>query len=289
MAGLRALLISATAIFLAVLFRSSPYIMTTSSPSGSKPWADGPLALIPTPLHTTEKTDLFTTGASHMAMLHNAIHRGYNSIYHQAVHVRDADKADFIGYCLTWHKFVVSHHDDEENVLFSQMEELLGDKEIWGKTHQEHEAFLPGLAEFHKYLSTLASPADFSGADLLKIMTGFQEPFEEHFRSEISTIADLAAHPNAPKSGTPEADKAAATFSAWGKKTVMKAGISDVVPFFLVNLDASYEGGRWANWPPIPPPIKWSLVNLVGSWYGGRWRFASCDGAGNRRELSALE
>lgn len=73
-----------------------------------------------------------------MALLHNAIIRGYNSIYVQAPHVPDAEKADFIGYCLTWHKFVVSHHDDEEDVLFTKVEELLGDKTVWAETHKEH-------------------------------------------------------------------------------------------------------------------------------------------------------
>ena len=73
-----------------------------------------------------------------MAMLHNCIIRGYNSIWQQAPHVRDEDKADFVGYALTWHKFVKSHHDDEEANLFPKVEEQLADKELWADTHQEH-------------------------------------------------------------------------------------------------------------------------------------------------------
>lgn len=61
---------------------------------------------------------MFTSGASHMCMVHNSIFRGYNSIYHQAAHITDADKASFIGYCLTWHKFLKSHADNEEAGLF---------------------------------------------------------------------------------------------------------------------------------------------------------------------------
>ena len=76
-----------------------------------------------------------------MCLLHNSILRGYNSIYHQAWHVQEADKADFIGYSLTWHKFVTSHHDDEEAVLFTKVEELLGDKTVWAETHEEHGQF----------------------------------------------------------------------------------------------------------------------------------------------------
>jgi hemerythrin-like domain-containing protein len=68
----------------------------------------------------------------------NSILRGYNSIYHQAPLVADQDKADFVGYCLTWFKFVKSHHDDEEDVLFTKIEEVLKDKAIFEETHQEH-------------------------------------------------------------------------------------------------------------------------------------------------------
>lgn len=76
-----------------------------------------------------------------MCNKHNAIFRGYNSIYHQAPYVRDGDKADFIGYCLTWHKFVKSHADDEETALFPKVEELLEDKTVWAETHKEHGNF----------------------------------------------------------------------------------------------------------------------------------------------------
>jgi hypothetical protein len=238
----------------------------------------------------------------------NSILRGYNSIYHQAPLVADQDKADFVGYCLTWFKFVKSHHDDEEDVLFTKIEEVLKDKAIFEETHQEHgrlpwphltlpcrsslthldaESFLAGLADFEKYLASLKTPADFSGDELVRIMETFQEPFEQHFHSEISTISKFSDHPNAPIKGTPEYEAAAETFKAWGKNTVTKAGLADVVPFFLLNLDRTVEDGMWANWPPIPAPIKWGLINLVGAWHSGWWKFASCDSAGQPQELWA--
>src|SRR5438552_1675048 len=73
-----------------------------------------------------------------MALLHNSILRGYNSIFHQAPLVADHDKADFVGYSLAWHKFVKSHHDDEEANLFTKIEELLKDKTVFEETHKEH-------------------------------------------------------------------------------------------------------------------------------------------------------
>ena len=73
-----------------------------------------------------------------MCLLHNSILRGYNSIYLQAPHVKPEDKPDFVGYALTWYKFVKSHHDDEEATLFTKVEEMLEDKEVFAETHKEH-------------------------------------------------------------------------------------------------------------------------------------------------------
>jgi hemerythrin-like domain-containing protein len=81
---------------------------------------------------------MFTSGASHMCMVHNSIFRGYTSIYLQTPHVTDINKADFVGYCMTWHKFLKNHADNEENSLFPATEELLDDKTIWEESHREH-------------------------------------------------------------------------------------------------------------------------------------------------------
>ncbi|KAI1424664.1 hypothetical protein F5Y12DRAFT_435070 [Xylaria sp. FL1777] len=273
-------------ILIGLFITRSPLLMTSTAPDPAKPWADAPLKLITTPQFETKKTDLFATGATHMALLHNSIFRGYNSIYQQAPNVKDVDKTDFIGYALTWYKFVKSHHDDEEVSLFTKVEEVLDDKTIWAETHKEH-AFLPGLGEFEKYLSTLRSPKDFSGTELQRIMSSFQEPFETHFHSEISTIANLADHPSAPKPGSQEEANASLTFKTWGKSTVTKAGTLDVVPFFLLNLDGTVEDGMWANWPPIPAPIKWGLINIGGAYHNRWWKFSSCAG-GKPRQLYAV-
>ncbi|KAI0026115.1 hypothetical protein F4780DRAFT_718553 [Xylariomycetidae sp. FL0641] len=274
-------------ILIGLFLTRSPFFMSGVSPAEGKPWADAPLKLITTPQYETKKTDIFTTGATHMALLHNAIFRGYNSIYQQAPHVTPAEKGDFIGYSLTWHKFVKSHHDDEEASLFTKVEEVLNDKTIFEETHKEHQSFLGGLGEFEKYLTSLKTPTDFSGTELQRIMSTFQEPFEHHFHSEISTIAGLADHPNAPKPGSEEEAAASLTFKTWGKSTVTKAGTLDVVPFFLLNLDGTVEDGMWQNWPPIPAPIKWGLTNIGGAYYSRWWKFSSCSG-GKPRQLHAL-
>lgn len=120
-------------------------------------------------------------------------------------------------------------------------------------------------------------------------MDSFQDAFNHHFQHEIETITSFSNIPTAPKTGSPEAEQAATVFKAWGKKTVTKAGTTDVVPFFLLNLDVTYEDGMWASWPPMPAPIRWGLVNIAGAYHWGWWKFASCDSAGKPRQLYALQ
>lgn len=241
-----------------------------------------------------------------MAHIHNSILRGYNSIYLQAPHVIEGDKSAFVNYARTWYRFVKSHHDDEEGELFPKVEEVLGTKGIWEETHKEHgnrskdcfyyialpnnflESFLGGLVDFETYLSSLSTPSDFSGEELRRIMSSFQDPFCHHFHHEITTIASFANLSSTPAPDSPEAQAAALIFKAWGKKTVTRAGTFDVVPFFLMNLDATYEDGIWANWPPMPAPVRWGLTNVAGAVHWGWWKFASCDGNGIPKDLFAL-
>ncbi|KAF1737486.1 hypothetical protein CRV24_003104 [Beauveria bassiana] len=270
-------------------FNYSPYMTTTSAPASQ--WADAPIPLVATPQHLTEKTDLFTAGATHMALVHNALIRGFNSIYQQAPYIDEQLSHDFIQYSLTWASFVTSHHHDEEDNLFGKVSDLLDDKTVWAETHKEHEAFIDGVVQFQTYLKDLSTSSSklLSADELLRIMDSFRAPLGDHLHSEVQTIAALAAHPRAPAEGSEEAAAAALVFKTWGKKTVTKAGLLDVVPFFFLNLDRTFEGGRWAHWPPMPGPIRWILTNVVGTYYGNWWRFASCGADGSPRELFALE
>ncbi|KFA64406.1 hypothetical protein S40285_01070 [Stachybotrys chlorohalonatus IBT 40285] len=283
-----AVFVAFQALIAGLLVNRAPFMMATTPHTTKAVWADQPMQLIPTPQYETKQTDLFTTGATHMCLLHNSILRGFNSIYLQAPHVHPHDKAAFVGYALTWFKFVKSHHDDEEANLFTKIEEVLDDKEVFAETHEEHDSFMAGLTEYHQYLANLPSPSALDAAELVRIMDSFREPFEQHFHHEISVIAALASHPKAPAPDSPEAAAASDVFKAWGKKTVSKAGTADVVPFFLLNLDGTFEDGAWAAWPPMPAFIRWGLLNLAGSWYGGYWKFSSCDAQGRPRALHAL-
>ncbi|KAF2707201.1 hypothetical protein K504DRAFT_411188 [Pleomassaria siparia CBS 279.74] len=288
MSGIETSLFFTIQILAVAIFPSRYSTMATTAKTCNKPWADGPCPLVETPQYTTGKTDIFTLGATHMAHIHNTILRGYNSIYLQAPYVTNEDKADFVGYAQAWFRFVKSHHDDEELELFPKIEEVLGTKGLWDEMHKEHVSFLPGLTQFNDYLAQLPEPFDFDGAELCRIMSNFQDAFNSHFHNEIKTIASFADLPGAPKSSSVEAERASAILKTWGKKTVTKAGYTDVVPCFLLNLDTTYEDGMWANWPPMPKLVWWGLVNVAGAYHWGWWKFTSCNSAGKPRALFSL-
>jgi hypothetical protein len=82
-------------------------------------FADSPFSLIPTPAYLQKLEDPsqpspldpkapgyseYVEAASTMAIMHNAIIRGINSIYKQAPHIKDVDRRDFIGYALCWYE-----------------------------------------------------------------------------------------------------------------------------------------------------------------------------------------
>ncbi|ORY08543.1 hypothetical protein BCR34DRAFT_569826 [Clohesyomyces aquaticus] len=281
------------AIVFALLLQQFPHAVTllmadSKAPSLGKPWADSPLKMVRTPMVETGKNDTWTKGASHMALLHNAVLRGFNSIYLQTPHVKKEDYADFIGYCLAWFKFVKSHHDDEEENLFPKVVEVLGksDKEVWGVTHGEHEALLPPLAALNTYLTGLANPSALDPSHLTFLLDAIKEPLNTHFHSEIAIIASLSSL-SSPQSTAPS-EAAAPIFAAWGKATVTKAGYLDCVPFLFLNFDRTFEDGYWKDWPPMPKVILWALVRGTSWWHAGWWRFASCGVDGMPRELYAL-
>lgn len=148
--------------------------------------------------------------------------------------------------------------------------------------------FMPGLARFEEYLRSLKSPGEFSGPRLLELMDAFQEPFEQHMRAEVTTIANLAKHPRVPEEGSAKEKSTRSTFDAREGKAMLFSGVTDTFPFFLFNFDSEFEEGIWADWPPIPAPVRWGLMSNAKLWHSGWWKFASCDSARRRVPLYAL-
>lgn len=157
-----------------------------------------------------------------------------------------------------------------------------------GKCLLTQDTFMPGIARFQEYLVNLKSPSEFSGNKLLEIMATFQEPFDKHMRSEVATIAALWNHPKKPKTGSDEERSINKAIDDREGASLMKAGITDVLPFFLFNYDREYESSMWADWPPIPGPVRWTIMSVAKGLHPSWWKFASCDSQRQRKPLYAI-
>jgi hemerythrin superfamily protein len=73
-----------------------------------------------------------------MAVAHNAIIRGFNSIYLQAAHIPDAEKVAFVGYAQCWYRCVTAHHEGEEESFFPRVAEMLDDQHLFDASVEQH-------------------------------------------------------------------------------------------------------------------------------------------------------
>jgi len=242
-------------------------------------YSDTPLCLISTPCSQTGKTDDFTRVASHMAVVHNGLILGYNSIYQQAPYMKPADYADFINYSLAWHRVIHAHHQGEEKAFFPEIEAASGVPGLMDGELAEHAAFHTGLDEFEKHLAPLRSdPASFQATALLRIMDSFGPALSAHLANEPPKLVSLAQYPGINIEAGME--KAA-------QHGIKSTSLHDMGVMFY-NMDLGFEGGMWKDIVPIPALIKWVIINVIARWHASWWRFGSCGANGQRRQLLAL-
>lgn len=197
-----------------------------------------------------------------------------NTIYHYAPilsssSVSQRDKADFVNYALAWHEFLHGHHEGEEKHYFPAMESQAGAPGFMDSNVAQHEAFQPGLAEFHDYLTSTSAPTR-TGERLREIIDGFAPDLVLHLHDEIPTILALGrAHPNVD---------IAAIDEVHAKHMLDTVDKFRFIPFMVSNLDHGFEDGKWKHWPPKPPVVVGWLVKWVFPLvYRGAWRFSSCE------------
>lgn len=59
------------------------------------------------------------------------------------------------------------------------------------------------------------------------------------------------------------------------------------IPFYLVNLDRTFEGGMWRDFPNVPAIGKYVMGTWVAALNGGYWKFGACTRKGVPKELYA--
>ena len=159
----------------------------------SKPWADTPYPLVPTPsvtrpLKTSHFSVLMATGMAHA---HNTFIRALNAIYNQAPYVTNpTDIKDFLFYCNCWYKTVEYHHDHEEAELFPKIERIAKKPGLMQQNVEQHHAFHPGFHRFRDF-SEQTTPEKYDATVLRGIMDDFSMILSNHLAEEIDTLLSL--------------------------------------------------------------------------------------------------
>lgn len=231
----------------------------------------------PSRLTNPQPKEPFTKAATEMALVHNVILRGMNSIYLQAPHVPAKDVPPFIGYCKAWSELLHSHHESEEALLFPSIEKAAGVPGLMQTSVSEHQQFRDGLGEFDKYLDT-ATPETFAGQKLNGIIDTFSGALTQHLADEIPALVALREYGFEKVPITQLVDAEAQHQMGTVNKTTALA-------FLMTALDVTYEGGIHKNFPPAPAPVLWFLRNVCTLPCRAYWKFAPCTAGGKPREL----
>jgi hypothetical protein len=147
------------------------------------------------------------------------------------------------------------------------------------------EAFEAGLDDYKTYLLSLhGQENEFSAAKLMSIIDSFSPALMAHLAEEIPTILSLSRF----GSKVPLLKLSKVEM----RKASDKIPKTEGLPFFMMNLDRTFENGMWESWPPIPAAIRWPLIRVIawqhaGWQHAGWWRFASCDYDGYPKKLYA--
>lgn len=128
-----------------------------------------------------------------MALAHNGMIRGLNSIFLQATHIPHEDLKivrDFLTYCQCWCESMQHHHDAEEKDFFPSIEAISGVQGIMERNIEQHRAFTPGFELFYEYSRTCL-PKDYDGSKIKSLIEDFAEPLTRHLHDEIDTLRAL--------------------------------------------------------------------------------------------------
>lgn len=128
-----------------------------------------------------------------MALAHNGILRGLNSIYLQATAIPREERnttRDFLTYCQCWCESMHHHHDAEESTFFPDIESISGVPGLMERNIEQHRAFTPGFERFQEYAKT-CPPGEYDGGKIRALIDGFAEPLTRHLHDEIETLRAL--------------------------------------------------------------------------------------------------
>lgn len=245
----------------------------------SKPWADKPFNLIPTPTEAQTKglSKEVIWVATEMCLAHNMLILNLNAIYHQCEQVKEPkDVADFLIFCQASIEEMRTHHEMEEKNFFPGIIEYTGDEHIMDANIEQHHGFEPGLKIFEEYLYA-ATPETYDGKRVKKLLEDFAVALVPHLSDEIPTLLGLEKYGGKPLGVVYERFNKQIMGSVKDKHRVLPCGLGAI--------DRTFEGGKH-NFPPFPFFVPYLVNYVFARRYRGSWRFSPCTMFGQPRELA---
>ncbi|KAI1843556.1 hypothetical protein JX265_007340 [Neoarthrinium moseri] len=238
-------------------------------------WFERPFPLVPTPfaaLPEGEKQNVCNEAATEMALAHNVLIRGLNSIYHQAPYVNPEDVQDFLGYAKNFVNVLTVHHDSEEDSFFPECERMAGQAGIMQNNVDQHQGFHDGLIRLQEYLTrALAGEEPYDGHRIVQLIDDFGNVLAQHLAEEVQCLLDLQ------RFGPEKMKGLAAALQAEGQSNIWKIGITEGIVFAFLGHDTTWENGLWAHFPPTPPGLKTLIMKGLYYWRSAWWKFSPCD------------
>ncbi|KAF2489964.1 hypothetical protein BU16DRAFT_470893 [Lophium mytilinum] len=243
----------------------------------SSQWADEPYTLISTDPFSKDSSHEAYYIATQMALAHNGILRGLNSIYLQAPHIPRSDLVaikDFLTYCQCWGESMHHHHDAEETIFFPSIEQISGVQGLMERNIDQHRAFTPGFDIFQEY-ARMCPPKDYDGAKVRSLIDDFAEPLTRHLHDEIETLRALDVY---------DSVRLRQAYQKF-EKSLMATDNYRIAPLVFGTADRSFEGGMH-DFPSVPFFVPFIIHHLYGRRHRGAWRFNPCTMWRDRRELA---
>ena len=163
-------------------------LTTSDSPHSSEfadtPWA--PTALINYPFQGIVSEDPVALVSEEMVIIHNALIRSLNAIWHNAAIVSQKDTPAFVNYSLVVLAAIHSHHDTEEDVMFPAF--VAAGLDMEGNKEQ-HRAFHAGMEVFENYLEQVKrNEVPYDATTIRELLKDFASPLVQHLHDEVSLI-----------------------------------------------------------------------------------------------------
>ncbi|KAG8953243.1 hypothetical protein FRC04_002653 [Tulasnella sp. 424] len=221
------------------------------------------------PIPDGDWRDIFDTQAIKMALLHNAIIRGFNSLLYYSGEVQPGTKQlnSFLRYGLENCRFVHHHHENEETMYFPFLESKMGQGRMSSNV-QGHEAFQKPFIAFEELLQALLKdPSKWDVNAFRQGIHGFMPTLREHLAEEIDTLKSSEVAKYLTAEEIREFDKKF--------EVIIKSQVDFSKGPQLAYINGDGVNGAW--FPPIPYFLVFLIKYALWWPHSDMWVFGCCN------------